>query len=394
MNSPLDESAIQIVQDLESQGLRRRLRRLLPSSGMRVHLEGREILNFSSNDYLGLSQSPVLIEAMKEGLDRFGVGSASSRLVCGTQEPHLELEECLARFKGAEAAIAFSSGYATSVGVIPSLVGTEDFIVLDKLSHASLIDGSKLSGATIRVFPHNQLEKLEKLLKSIREKHGASPKILVITESIFSMDGDAAPLVEMVRMKNQYGACLLLDEAHGVGILGPQGRGYAAELGIEKEVDLKMGTLSKAVGVSGGYLAASQAVIDLMIHRARSLIYSTAPSPALAFTAKKAIELIASEEGDALRQKLQENREALRPILPEGDLTQISAIFPLMVGDEKKAQILASEFLEAGYLIPAIRYPTVARGAARLRLTLSALHEVSQVRDFVTYVQNRLSEES
>ncbi|RBP39687.1 8-amino-7-oxononanoate synthase [Roseimicrobium gellanilyticum] len=384
----LTHASQEALEHLQQQGLRRSLRRVLSTSGAEIALPQRDsVINFSSNDYLGLATSEALKEAMREGVDRFGVGSGASRLVCGNYAPHEDLEAALASYKGAEAALAFTSGYATAVGTIPALVGPGDVVILDKLSHASLIDAAKLSGATIRIFPHNHLGKLERLLAGAREKGGASTRVLVVTESIFSMDGDAAPLAEIIALKEKHGAWLLVDEAHAVGVLGPQGRGLVASLGLEKQVELQMGTLSKAIGVSGGYVATSSAVRDLLINRARSLIYSTAPPPAVAWTAKHAISLLQSAEGEARREKLWANKRLLLSLLGGTFTAQTNAlpaaILPIIIGDEEAAVQTSAALLEAGHLIPAIRYPTVSRGAARLRLTLSAIHEAGQIEALV-----------
>ncbi len=381
----MDLSIQNELEGLADAGLYRRLRTVCSPQGSLVRLLDREIINFSSNDYLGLSNSDELRAAMIEGVQRYGVGAGASRLVCGNHAAHEELEQTLARFKGTEAALAFSSGYATALGVIPALCGKEDVIILDKLSHASLIDAARLSGATIRIFPHNHLEKLRRLLESAREKHGAGTRVLVVTESIFSMDGDAAPLLEIVQLTEQYGAMLLVDEAHGVGVLGPQGRGLIAELGLEKRVALQMGTLSKALGVSGGYVAASREMIELLINKARSFIYSTAPPPALAFTATQAVKIVALEPGDALRKQLRANLAAFHR-LAKTTHPNPAAIVPLIIGDEAAAMQASAALQERGYLIPAIRFPTVAKGTARLRLTLSAAHETGQIEGLVSHL--------
>jgi 8-amino-7-oxononanoate synthase len=360
---------------LESQHLRRRLRRVETAQGARVVIDGRELLNFSSNDYLGLANDERLKNAFIEGVKRFGVGSGASRLVCGSLSPHDEFETALAAFKGTEAALSFSSGFAAAVGCIPALVGSEGVIILDKLCHASLVDAARLSGATIRVFPHNHLEKLEKLLQSTQGQ-----RVLVVTESVFSMDGDTAAVKEIIALKGKYGAWLMLDEAHAVGVLGPQGRGLGADLAV----DIHMGTMSKAMGLSGGYIAAKREVIDLLINRARSFIYSTAPAPALAHAASAALKIIASAEGDALRARL---HGLIRVIAAKGD----SAIVPIIVGDEGAAMQLSAKLLEDGYLIPAIRYPTVARGSARLRLTLSAAHELVEVERLAAHLRRAMA---
>lgn len=397
-HSPLEE-----LSRLVDTGLLRCLRTLEPGPHNTMGLEGRSVVNFSSNDYLGLAASEELKEAMIEGVRRFGVGAGASRLVCGNLPPHVALEEALAQFKSTEAALAFSSGYATALGVIPALCGKEDVIILDKLSHASLIDAAKLSGATFRVFPHNHVERLEQLLKSTRARHGAALRILVVTESVFSMDGDLAPLEKIVPLVEEHDALLLVDEAHAVGVLGPQGRGLVAALGLEKRVALQMGTLSKALGVSGGYLAASRAIIDLLINKARSLIYSTAPPPAIAFTARRAVEIAQGEEGEHRRARLHGSIEQLGKSLAAHQGAALarcrheptpfsSAIIPLIIGDERQALEASDALLNSGYLIPAIRYPTVARGTARLRLTLSALHEPAQVEGLVACLHDLMAQ--
>lgn len=360
------------LDQLRGEGLWRELRTMDSPQGPLLEHEGREFLNFSSNDYLGLATSAELKAALHEGVERYGAGSGASRLVCGSLRPHADLEAALADFKGAEAALTFSSGFAVPVGTLPALLGPGDTILLDKLSHACLVDAARLSGATLRIFPHNHLGKLERLLQT------AQGRVLIVTESIFSMDGDAAPLREIVELKDRYGAWLLVDEAHAVGVLGPQGRGLAAALGLEGRIELQMGTLSKALGLSGGYLAASRQVIDLLINRARSFIYTTAPLPAVAHAALRALELIRSVEGDRRRSLLHAHVEKVRSALGL-DHTSSSAILPLILGDETAAMAASATLRDAGLMVPAIRFPTVARGSARLRITLSAAHQPEQV---------------
>lgn len=354
--------------DWRAQGLWRDLRLLDSAQGPVIRVDGRELINFSSNDYLGLADSTELRDALKEGAELYGAGAGASRLVCGTLRPHRDLEDALAAFKGTEAALTYSSGYATALGTIPALVGAGDTIILDKLCHASLVDAARLSGATIRVFPHNHLGRLEKLLQS------AQGRTLVVTESVFSMDGDRCPLAEIVELKDRHGAWLMLDEAHAVGVLGPEGRGLAAGLGLERRVELQMGTLSKSLGLSGGYLAASSQVIGWLINRARSLVYSTAVPPAIAHAGLAALTLVSGQPGEERRQRLWTRLRQLRP-----DETPTSAIVPWIIGDEQTAMKISASLLAEGFLIPAIRYPTVARGTARLRVTLSAGHTEAQV---------------
>jgi len=363
------------LDDLRAQGLWRELRVLDEADGPLVQREGRSLVNFSSNDYLGLCGSVELKTALQDALQRHGSGAGASRLVCGTHRAHAQLEEALAAFKHTEAALAFSSGFSVALGVIPALVGAGDTVILDKLSHACLVDAARLSGATIRVFPHNHLEKLARLLAT------AQGRVLIVTESVFSMDGDTAPLREIIQLKEKHGAWLLLDEAHAVGVLGPQGRGLAAQLGLEDRVDLHMGTLSKALGLSGGYLAASRRVVDLLINRARSFIYSTAPPPFLAEAAASMLALVAGSAGDLRRETLQNRLSGLRAAFP--GLERPAAIFPVILGEETRALQAAESLLEAGFLVPAIRFPTVARGAARLRITVGASHSEQQVSGLV-----------
>ncbi|QQL46420.1 8-amino-7-oxononanoate synthase [Sulfuriroseicoccus oceanibius] len=335
---------------------------------------GRPMVNFASNDYLGLATHPTLKCAASDAADRWGTGSGASRLVCGTLLPHVTLESRLAEFKQAEAALTFSSGYACAVGTLGALAGKDDILILDKLCHASLVDGARLCGATLRVFPHNHLDKLESHLKWAQSKIQANGRIIVAVESIYSMDGDTAPLEAIVTLKEQYKALLLVDEAHSIGICGPGGRGLAAALGVASSIDFQMGTLSKALGGSGGYLCASRKWIDLLINRARSFIYSTAPSPISAAVATAAIDLVDSEEGDTLRSQLQSNITRLRALTGNSELTGPSAIVPLIVGESDAALSLSDALAKRGILAPAIRYPTVPKGSARIRFTTTTAH--------------------
>ncbi len=368
------------LRDLRSRSLYRELRSNAGPQEAIVRFNGRELVNFSSNDYLGFANEPALRAVAAEAVAKWGVGTGASRLISGTQLPHLELEEALAAWKGTEAAITFSSGYAAAVGTIGAVVGRGDIAIVDKLCHASLIDGVRLSGALMRVFPHNQLAVLERHLKWAKAKHPAA-RVLIVTESVFSMDGDMASLREIVALKRRHGAMLMLDEAHAVGVIGPKGRGLAAEWNVAAEVEIQMGTLSKALGVSGGYICGSRTLVDWLINRARSFIFSTAPPAAIAATARAALELLQSETGierlGSLRQNINLMANELG-VVTQGNVQ--SAIFPWMIGDESGALELASILNEAGFFVPAIRYPTVARGKARLRITVTASHEDEQVR--------------
>ena len=334
-------------------------------------------LNFSSNDYLGLSQHPSLRDAAIEATRRHGTGATASRLVCGTFQYHRELEERIAALKECDDARLFANGYSTAMGTIPALVGKGDTIILDKLCHACLIDAAKLSGATIRVFPHNKLDRLEELLQITSKSAPDSSRTLIVAESIYSMDGDMCPLWELVTLKEKYGALLLLDEAHALGVLGERGLGLAEELNLQSKIDFQMGTLGKAAGSAGGYLAASQPWIDLLTNQARSFIYSTAPPPAQVAASLAALEIITSDEGRILRESLNHN---LSLLTPHSTRTHgPTPIVPYLLGDSATALAASQKLLAAGFVIPAIRFPTVPKNTARLRITISAAHSPSEI---------------
>lgn len=354
------------LDQLRAAGLYRTLRTVVSAQGPRLVMEGREFLNFSSNDYLGLANDPVLKAAATAAIDRYGVGAGASRLVSGNLAPYDELEGKLAAFKGQEAALVFGSGYAANVGTITALVGEGDVVILDKLDHASIIDGARQSGVTLRVYPHRNLKKLREIL----EHAGKFRRRLVITETVFSMDGDLAPLAEIVELKDRYGAWLMVDEAHTTGVFGRNRRGWAEEVGVEDRVDIALGTLSKALGCAGGFVAGSRTLVDFLRNRARSLIYSTALPPAVVAAASAAVDLVAGDEGRQRCERLWENIHALGAQSP---------IVPVIVGDETKAMELSRRLYEAGLFAPAIRYPTVAKGKARLRVTVTAGHTAEEV---------------
>ena len=292
---------------LRQHGLYRELRRVDSPQSTRLQIGGKSLLNFSSNDYLGLAGHPALREAAVRAVERFGVGSGASRLVCGSLAPFHELEAALAAFKGTEAALTFATGYAAATGTIGALMGRGDVIILDKLVHACIVDAARASGATLRIFDHNDLNDLAEILKWADAKRSAAaenPHLLVVTESIFSMDGDAAPLREIVTLKEQHGAWLMVDEAHGTGLYGEHQRGLAEELGVGDRIDIHMGTLGKALGASGGFICGSRALVDYLVNRARSFIFSTAPLPSAAAAATAALQVVQSLEGRTRREKL------------------------------------------------------------------------------------------
>ncbi|HEY4984471.1 MAG TPA: 8-amino-7-oxononanoate synthase, partial [Verrucomicrobiae bacterium] len=291
-----DRELNQRLAALREQGLHRELRRVDSPQGPRIEIGGRMLLNFSSNDYLGLANHPALKAAAIKAVEKFGAGAGASRLICGSLAPFHELEETLAAFKGTEAALSFSTGYAAAIGTITALLGKDDIIIVDKLVHACIVDAARLCGAKLRVFAHNDLNDLEEILKwadsrrqswsSIPRAAGLSgntlkrelqqPRTLIVTESVFSMDGDHAPLREIVELKNKHGAWLMVDEAHATGLYGKNRRGLAEELGMSDRIEIQMGTLGKALGASGGYICGSRVLIDYLVNRARSFIFSTA----------------------------------------------------------------------------------------------------------------------
>lgn len=370
----------QRLESLRAQNLFRELRAVDSPQGPRIQLEGRSVLNFSSNDYLGLANHRAVKQAARDAIEKFGAGSGASRLICGSLAPFQELDESLAEFKQTEAALSFSTGYAAAIGAIAAIAGRDDIIILDKLVHACIVDSAKLSGAKIRVFGHNDLDHLEDKLKWAAEQNAASAaRVLIVTESVFSMDGDTAPLREIVALKEKYGAYLMVDEAHATGVVGKSGRGLADHLGVADRIDVHMGTLGKALGASGGFICGSRALIDLLINSARTFLFSTAPVPAAAAAATAAVKLAQSAEGDAFRERLQSRVRQFEPGIWNRESGIQGAIIPIIVGDEKRALRAAASLLEQNIFVPAIRYPTVARGQARLRITLTAAHSSEDV---------------
>ncbi len=341
-----------------------------------VRLGGREYLSFCSNDYLGLANHPSVIEAFKEGAERFGVGSGAAHLISGHSYAHQALEEELAEFVGRPRALLFSTGYMANLGVVDALTGRGDCVFEDRLNHASLIDAALLSGGRLVRYAHGDVKSLAAKLE-----RAAAEERLIATDGVFSMDGDCAPLVEMAALAARSGAWLLVDDAHGFGVLGEQGRGWCVDqLADAPGHSILMATLGKALGTFGAFVAGSDELIETLIQRARTFIYTTAPPPALAWATRTALQLV--REGDALREKLSELVGRFRsgaaalglPLMPS-----LTAIQPLLVGEAAAALKLSAGLREQGILVTAIRPPTVAKGAARLRITLSARHQTAQV---------------
>jgi 8-amino-7-oxononanoate synthase len=399
--SNFDRELTERLGALHAQGLRRELRRVDSPPGTRIQIGGRMLLNFSSNDYLGLANDPILKEAAIKAVEKFGAGSGASRLICGSLAPHHELEEALASFKGVEAALSFSTGYAAAIGTICALLGKDDVIVLDKLVHACIVDAARLSGAKIRVFDHNDLDDLEKILRwsstirlpgSTLKRELQPPRTLIVTESVFSMDGDAAPLREIVALKEKYGAWLMVDEAHATGLYGKNRRGLAEASGVSGRIEVQMGTLGKAVGASGGYICGSRPLIDFLVNRARSFVFSTAPVPAAAAAATAGILFIQSSAGETRRKLLWARVKELKSAIGNRQSEIPGAIIPVLIGDEARAVAASAALRERGIFVPAIRYPTVARGQARLRVTLTATHtpdDISQLVAALESISNR-----
>jgi len=349
--------------------------------GRQIELQGKTLLNFASNDYLGLANEPALKEAAIESASRYGAGAGASRLICSLA-PHNELDQAIAEFKGTEAALSFSTGYGTAIGTICALLGKDDVILVDKLVHACIVDAARLCGAKLRVFNHNDVEDLQMALEWVdsRESIGNRSRTLIVTESVFSMDGDCAPLKEIVALKEKHGAWLMVDEAHATGIYGTNGRGVAEEQGVAGSIEIQMGTLGKALGASGGYIAGSRALIDFLVNRSRSLIFSTAPVPAAVAAAKAGINFVQSVEGKKRRELLWQRIREFGAALTNPRTEFASAIVPIIIGKEQDAVNAAAGLREAGIFVPAIRYPSVARGQARLRVTITAAHEEEDVR--------------
>ena len=347
------------------------LGRRLVVSGAGV--DGRPLVNFASNDYLGLAADPRVIAAAVAAAEAYGWGAGASPLVSGWHAPHQELAEALARFERAEAATLFPTGYAANLGAISALVGPGDAVYADRLDHASIFAGIRLAGARPRVYPHGDAHRLGSIL--LRDQ-GRFRRSLIATDGVFGMDGDLAPLADLADLAGRFATMLLVDEAHATGLVGPEGRGASAALGVADLVDVKVGTLSKALGSIGGFAAGSRRVIDHLINHAGPLIYSTALPPAAAAAALRALRIVVDEPGRRvdLRQRSDQLRAGLSG-LGEGS----GPIVPFVLGDPGRAVAASAWCRERGLLVPAIRPPTVPRGTSRLRISLSAAHRAEDV---------------
>ncbi len=367
------------LEELAAAGLNRRRRVLESRCGRIATVDGREMLNFAANDYLGLAGDPAIAQAMADAALAWGAGSGASHLVSGHLVPHETIEQRLADFTGFPRALTFSTGYLANLAVTPTLAGRGDAVFADKLNHASLIDAmqlAKANGATVHRYPHNDAAALERLLAASDAR-----RKVIVTDAVFSMDGDLAPLPALLELAERHDAWLVVDDAHGFGVLGPQGRGSLAHFNLPASPRvLLMGTLGKAAGVGGAFVAGSATAIDYLLNKGRSYIFTTAAPPAVAGALACSLQRIAG--GDALRQRLFENIARLRdglaglrwPLLPSP-----TAIQPLIVGDNAAAVALSQALWERGLWVPAIRPPTVPKGTARLRISVSAAHEAADI---------------
>jgi 8-amino-7-oxononanoate synthase len=357
---------------------RRRVRRNVQAMhGARLTVNGREMLAFCSNDYLGIAQHPALIEAAQRGAAQWGVGATASPLVCGHSASHEALEDELARFLGLPRALYFYAGYAANIGLVPALVGRGDALFCDALNHACLIDGARLSRADIHVYPHADVAALDAQLAQC-----TAARKLIVTDAVFSMDGDIAPLPELLRLAERHDALLLIDDAHGFGVLGPGGRGTAAQFDLRSPRLIAMGTLSKAAGAAGAFVAGDDKIIELVMQRARSYIFATAAPAMITEALRASLQVIEAEEWR--RERLRTHAQRLRHAF-EGDtsigrlLPSPTPIQPLIVGDNGAALERMARLWQRGLWVPAIRPPTVPAGTARLRISLSAAHEDADV---------------
>jgi len=363
------------LSQLEAAGLLRRPLRISGPQGPEVEIEGRRVLCFCSNNYLGLANHPALVEAAAASAQHDGVGAAASRLITGTMDSHRQAEVAFADFLGAPATVLFSTGYSANLGTIQALVGPGDAIFSDALNHASLIDGCRLSRATVHVYSHRDSDHLESLLRDHRSR---SRRALIVTDSLFSMDGVTAPLRDIATLARSFDAGLLVDEAHALGVFGPNGRGLSAAMGIEP--DVVVGTLGKSFGVAGAFVAASEAVVGLIKNRARSFVYSTAPPPMIARAAVAALQLV--READDARTSLLRNAELLRSGLRTLGFRipdENSQILPVFIGSNERTMQLSAKLLDRGVFVQGIRPPTVPAGTARLRLTPMATHRPEHI---------------
>ena len=369
-----EEIAQAELERLRERGLVRALEPLRSPPGAEIELRpGERLVNFSSNDYLGLAGDARVAQALADGARQWGAGAGASRLVCGDFVPEHELERELAELSRSEAALLFASGYAANCGILPALAGPEDLVLSDALNHASIIDGCRLSRARVEVYPHVDVGAVDRALRAPARRK------VVVTDAVFSMDGDRAPLPELAAACARWGAILIVDEAPATGVIGPHGQGLAAALGVS--ADVRMATLSKAFGVAGAYVATSRAVCELLVNRARPLIFSTALPPALACAASMSLRILAGPEGDDRRARLWSSVHRFAAGLREMGIAarEDSAILPIVLGEPERALSVAARLRDRGILAKPIRPPTVPPGTSRIRFALTAMHTPAHV---------------
>jgi 8-amino-7-oxononanoate synthase len=387
--SSLDAALSSELAALRERDLERQLRVLTGRRGAVVHTERGPAVDFSSNDYLGLASDPRLMGDASIAATRTGSGAAASRLISGNTAEHEKLDGALADFFGTEAALSFSTGYAANTGIIPALVGREDVVFSDELNHASLIDGCRLSRATIHVYPHADTNALADLLARERAKHR---RALIVTDGMFSMDGDTAPLAEIVVLARHHDAWTYVDDAHAVGVTGQNGRGTVEELALDGHIDIWVGTLGKAFGAAGAFVVGSHVLREFLINRARSFIFSTGPMPSQVAAARGALAIVQREP--ELRRRLHDNCRYLRlglathHVHASGEAE--SHIVPIVIGDAATTMVVGRSLAEHGFLVGAVRPPTVAPGTSRLRITVSAAHTHEQIDAFVNVLSTVL----
>lgn len=378
-----------VLDELRERGTHRRMRVLDGAQSTRMTVDGRDVLLFAGSNYLDLAHHPAVVEASAEAARRFGCAAGGSRLISGNLEIHEALEEELARFLGSESALVFGTGYMANVGAIPALVGAGDVVISDSLSHASIIDGCRLSRADVRVFPHGDVECLEAMLREV-----ASPgrEVLVVVDGVYSMDGDVAPLAELVPLAKHWGATVLVDDAHGTGTLGDAGRGAPELCGVSDDVDIVLGTLGKALGSFGAFVAGSHALRELLVNRARSFIFSCALAPPQVAAARAAIELIDREPWR--RRRLAANALRLREGLTARGISTAPStthIVPVPIGDNAATMDCCERLLASGFYAQGIRHPSVPEGTARLRLTPMATHGNDEIDRLVDAIAKQLA---
>ncbi|WP_305908507.1 8-amino-7-oxononanoate synthase [Methylomarinum sp. Ch1-1] len=365
---------------LKEQGLYRRRRVIEGAQGIEVWVDGERLINFSSNDYLGLANHPAVVSALKNGAERYGVGSGSAHLICGHSSAHHALEEELADFTGRRRALLFSTGYMANIGVISALVGRSDKVLEDRLNHASLLDGGLLSRAQFQRYRHADSADLEDKLS------GSSRRQLIVTDGVFSMDGDLAPLPAMAKLAEEHQATLMVDDAHGIGVLGDHGAGVLQHFGLsQQQVPVLMGTLGKGLGTFGAFVAGSEDLIELLIQQARSYVFTTAMPAAVAEATRASLKIVRTEPWR--REKLQMLSQRFREGASQLGwrlLDSASAIQPILIGDSRQTIAASEALLRQGYWVGAIRPPTVPQGQARLRVTFSANHQQQHVDGLLT----------